>query len=137
MRKILELLFALLLAAVPLSAQSVPSSLSAIAEPHQVTFCELSKDPAAYDREVVRLTTFVTHGFEDFSLGEPNCLVLPSHFSIWLMYGGKVESNTAYCCPGETSQQTRAKPLTVEGIPIPLVEDPMFHQFTDLLEKER
>src|SRR5579862_3868646 len=115
--------------ATPLLAQSGSSS-----EPRQVTYCELSRDPAAYNHEVVRLTAFVTHGFEDFQMAGPDC---PTQgFSIWLMYGGKAESNTVYCCPGEVGRESRPESVTVEGIQIPLATDEKFRQFVDLLKKE-
>jgi hypothetical protein len=83
---------------------------------------------------VVRLTGFVTHGFEDFQIAEPTC---PTQgFSIWLTYGGKAESNTMYCCPGEAARGTRPEPLKVEGEQILLVDDQTFEHFTDLLKKE-
>jgi len=53
------------------------------------------------------------------------------------MYGGKAESNTAYCCPGESGAETRSEPLVVEGVQIPLISDGVFQQFTDLLKRER
>ncbi|MDP9339082.1 MAG: hypothetical protein M3P45_09460, partial [Acidobacteriota bacterium] len=37
-------------------------------EPLSVTYCDLAKDPKIYNHALVRLTAFVTHGFEDFSL---------------------------------------------------------------------
>ena len=104
-------------------------------EPRQLTYCELSRDPAAYNHQLVRLTAFVTHGFEDFQIAEPDC---PTQgFSTWLMYGGKAQSGTMYCCPGEGSRDTRNEPLEVEGIQVSLLEDRIFQQFTELLKKER
>jgi hypothetical protein len=82
MKNLLKLLFALLIGALPLAAQSVKASSDPVAEPREVTYCELAQDPAAYDRELVRLTAFVTHGFEDFQLAEPNCPNLPQNFSV-------------------------------------------------------
>ena len=99
-----------------------------------VTYCELSRNPAAYNHSFVRITTFATHGFEDFHLADPTCAT--EGFSVWVMYGGKAQSNTAYCCPGETGGKTRPQPLTVEGIRVPLVDDANFQRFTELLRKE-
>ncbi|HUO15152.1 MAG TPA: hypothetical protein VMX38_09205, partial [Verrucomicrobiae bacterium] len=79
-------------------------------------------------------SAFVTHGFEDFHVTEPDCPT--QNFSVWLMYGGKAESNTVYCCPGEAGRETRSDFLTVESIQIPLVNDPTFQQFIELLKKE-
>lgn len=132
-----KLLLILLIGISPLWAQSGKPASDAIQEAHKVTYCELAGDPAAYNHQLVRLTAFVTHGFEDFHLAEPNCATPSQHFSVWMMYGGKAESNTAYCCPGESSRETRPEPLTVEGVQIPLVNDPMFQQFTNVLKKEQ
>src|SRR5258708_31799135 len=137
MKNLLKLLFALSVGTFPLSAQSVQSSSEAASEPRKVTYCELAKDPAAYNHELIRITAFVTHGFEDFQIAEPNCVIPPEHFSVWGMYGGKAESDTAYCCPGETGRETRPDSLTVEGLQIPLANDPTFQHFTDLLKNEQ
>jgi len=51
------------------------------------------------------------------------------------MYGGKTQSDTAYCCPGEGTKE-RPESLTVEGVQIPLVDDLTFQKFTDLLNQE-
>ena len=137
MKHRLTLLFILLIGTLPLFAQTGKSSSNGIVEPRKLTYCELAKDPSAYNHELVRLTTFVTHGFEDFHIAEPNCATSQQHFSVWVMYGGKAESNTAYCCPGESSRETRPESLNVEGVQVPLVNDLMFQQFTDLLKKEQ
>jgi len=137
MNRLLKLLFALFIGTFPLAAQSAKPSAAAGEEPRKVTYCELATAPGAYNHELVRLTAFVTHGFEDFSLVEPNCAIPNQNFSIWVMYGGKVESNTAYCCPGETGRTARTESLMVEGVQIPLTSDVVFRQFTNLLSKER
>ena len=129
MRCLLKALVVFSFAALPSFAQT-----SSTPEQRHITYCELSKDPAPYDHQLVRLTAFVTHGFEDFQVGEPDC---PTQgFSIWLMYGGKAVSNTMYCCPGEASREARSESLRVEGVEVPLLEDQTFKQFADLLKKE-
>lgn len=130
----LEVLITLLVGASPVVAQTIGASGNDIPKPREVTYCELSRDPAAYNHALVRLTAFVTHGFEDFQVTGPDCPT--QHFSVWLMYGGKAESNTLYCCPGEAGRETRSDSLTVEGVQIPLVNDPTFQQFIELLKKE-
>jgi len=65
MKPSVELLLTLLIFALPLVAQIDKPSTNDIVEPHDVTYCELSKDPAAYNHQLLRLTAFVTHGFED------------------------------------------------------------------------
>jgi len=132
----LKLLFAFVIVASSASAQSAQaSSPEGVPEPLRITFCDLARDPGVYNHELVQVTAFVTHGFEDFQLNEPDCPVRPHHFSVWVMYGGNAESDTVYCCPGE-GQGTRSKSLTVEGIQVPLFEDQAFQDFTSLLKKE-
>jgi hypothetical protein len=134
MKTLTVLLFLLLICSSYLSAQTETAS-DRSAKPLNATYCEISKDPAAYNHKLVRLTSFVSHGFEDFQLFDLEC---PTQgFSIWLMYGGKAESNTAYCCPGEGGAGTRLQNLTVEGVEIPLVDNLTFHKFTDLISKEQ
>jgi len=52
------------------------------------------------------------------------------------MYGGKAESNTVYCCPGEAGEQERRQSLKIEGIDLPLLNDRAFRQFNDFLARE-
>jgi len=130
----LKVLIPVFIGALPVIAQTAGPSRNDISKPHEVRYCELSRNPSAYNHELVRLTAFVTHGFEDFQITEPDCPT--QRFSVWLMYGGKAESNTVYCCPGEAGRETRSDLLTVEGVQIPLVRDPTFQQFNELLKKE-
>ena len=119
---------------LPVSAQvNKPSEQR---EPLTTDFCELAKDPAAYNRRLLRITSIVTHGFEDFSLVGSSCAQLPYQFSVWVMYGGKAPSDTMYCCPGEPGHVDRPKNLSVENFEIPLVDNAVFHEFTALLDKE-
>jgi hypothetical protein len=105
MKHLLKALLTLVIGAFPILAQTSTSSENDNPKPQEVTYCELSRDPAAYNHELVRLTAFVTHGFEDFHVAQPVCPT--QHFSVWLMYGGKAESNTVYCCPGEGGREIR------------------------------
>jgi hypothetical protein len=134
MKHSLEVLLTLVIGAFPLLAQTEKPSGNDAANPREVTYCELSRDPAAYNHELVRLTAFVTHGFEDFHLADPTCHT--QGFSLWVTYGGKAQSDTTYCCPGESATKTRPEPLTIEGIQVPLVDDVIFKGFTNLLTKE-
>lgn len=103
--------------------------------PRQVSYCDIAADPAAYNHQFLRITAFVTHGFEDFHLVDPTCSY--DGFSVWVTYGGKAESNTAYCCPGEAGGGQRAKPLRIDETDLPLLGDDMFQRFTNLLAQER
>lgn len=71
-----------------------------------------------------------SHGFEDFSLFDPDCL---PWMGIWLEYGGTEKSGTMYCC-GVTASRSRPTPLKVEGIPVPLVKDEQFRSFDELIQ---
>src|SRR5579859_1773409 len=133
----LKALCILLVVASPATAQSLqPVQAEPPQEARNVTFCDLGKDPAALNHELVRLTAFVTHGFEDFTLADPGCPEMSNHFSVWLTFGGKAQSNTTYCCPGESAQATRHESLAIEGKQIPLVADATFESFTSLLKRE-
>jgi hypothetical protein len=100
-------------------------------EPIKISLCQLKSDPAAFNHKLVELTGFISHGFEDFTLGDPQC---PSWPGIWLEYGGTAASGTMYCC-GVTANRSRPKPLVVEKITIPLVDDERFREFDKLLQR--
>lgn len=134
MNRQLAVLFTLFIGVCPLLAQGGNPGSDSVPQPRQVTYCELSRDPAAYNHELIRITAFMTHGFENFHLADPNCAT--QDFSVWVMYGGKAESDTVYCCPGEGGGKTRSESLMVEGVQVPLVNNLTFQQFTDLLRKE-
>jgi hypothetical protein len=105
-------------------------------EPRTVIYCDLANDPAAYNHELIRITAFVTHGFEDFGIYDPSCQPTDTHFSLWLMYGGKAESGTIYCCPGEGTHSSRKEGLTIDGTKIPLANNKTFQGFRRLLNSE-
>jgi len=130
----IALVLTLAFAAFPLFAQTAKSLANDADTLQDATYCELSRDPAAYNHKLVRLTALVTYGFEDFYITDPDCHT--QGFSIWVMYGGIVQSGTMYCCPGEAASKRRPQPLTIEGIQIPLVEDATFKEFTGLLKRE-
>jgi hypothetical protein len=109
----------------------VTPAFTSVEEPQQVTACALKADPGTYNRRLVEVTGFVSHGFEDFSLFDPECL---PWMGVWLEYGGTAKSGTIYCC-GATASRHRPKPLTVEKIPIPLVRDDAFRRFDDAIQR--
>lgn len=98
-------------------------------EPLETTPCKLKNDPSAYNHKLVALTGFISHGFEDFTLFDPNCPYSPE---LWLEYGGTAASGTMYCC-GASNNRSRPGEMVVEGIPIPLVEDDLFRRFDKLI----
>ena len=133
----MKLFCTFVLATSPLAAQSAPSPTpDPKQEARNVSVCDIAKDPATFNHQLIRVTAFVSHAFEDFTLADPSCGAESRNFHIWLMYGSKTQSNTVYCCPGEGGAGPRSKPLSVEDIPIPLVSDSTFADFTELLRKE-
>jgi hypothetical protein len=95
----------------------------------EVTICKLQADPSKYNRKLVQVSGFLSHGFEDSGIFDPRC---ESRFSIWYEYGGKNVTGTMYCC-GLTSARTRPEQITVEGISIPLLADENFKTLDRLL----
>ncbi|HET8550041.1 MAG TPA: hypothetical protein VFL57_18655 [Bryobacteraceae bacterium] len=99
--------------------------------PEKVTVCGLVENAVAYDRQVVEVTGFVSHGFEDSTLFDPNC---NSRFAIWAEYGGTVTTGTIYCC-GVSPRRNRKRLLTIDGVPISLAADKHFRRFDRLLHQ--
>jgi len=100
--------------------------------PVEVSICQLKDEPAKYNHKLVKVTGFVSHGFEDFALSDPMC---KSRTGIWLDYGGPKASDTMYCC-GVVPGHTRPEVLSVEGITIPLVADDRFKEFDRMIKKK-
>lgn len=96
----------------------------------EVSVCDLQKDPAKYNQKLVKLTGFVSHGFEDFGVFDPSC---DSRNGIWLEYGGKKASDTMYCC-GVVPGHTRTHDVSVDGVSIPIVDDEQFKQLNALIK---
>jgi len=87
--------------------------------PVRVSFCELTKNPQAYDRRLVAVEGELSLGNEEFALygtGDSRC------GAIWLDIGGKLVSGTVYCCGGN-QDYSRPANLTIDGIEIPLSDD--------------
>lgn len=121
MRKLLGVLF-LLNAAV--------SGVCQVAT--KVSLCEIKQDPAAFNQQLVQVSVFVSHGFEEFSALDPECEFSPE---VWIEYGGKTSSGTVFCC-GATENVERGKNIKLEGIEIPLVRNDRFLGFDKLLRAE-
>ncbi len=99
-------------------------------QPEKVSACQLKANPTSYNHKLVEVTAFVSHGFEDFSLFNPECL---PWMGIWVEYGGTANSGTVYCC-GVTASRSRPHPLQVEGVSIPLAKDEQFRRFDELIQ---
>jgi hypothetical protein len=137
MRFPIGLILTAFLLAVPTTEQEKENPIAkSLKDARTVSYCDMVMNPGKFDRTLIRITGFVTHGFEDFSFGEPHCSIASDRFSVWLTFGGNVQSNTIYCCPGEWGNQRRGQPLKVDGVPVPLVEDKTLAQFQAVIEKE-
>lgn len=101
--------------------------------PAKVSVCDLILKRREFDRKLVELTTFVTHGFENFSVFDPECKV--DFQDIWLEYGGTLNSGTVYCC-GTGTEKKRKRSLTVEGITLGLITDRNLGKFNQLIESQ-
>jgi hypothetical protein len=99
-------------------------------EPVNVTVCELKANPPKYNHQLIRITGFVSHAFEDFTISDPSC---PSWPGVWLEYGGKSKSGTMYCC-GVTADRSRPKELVIEHISVPLIVGEQFHAFDKAIQ---
>jgi hypothetical protein len=86
--------------------------------------CRLQADPASYNHKLIQVTARVSHGFEHFTMSDARC----SSSSIWLDYGGTVNSDTIFCC-GSAAGAARGATLVVAGVTIPLVTDALFRRF--------
>jgi hypothetical protein len=100
-------------------------------DPQKVNICEVKNNPAAYNHKLIEVTAFISHGFEDFGIFDPDCNSLSG---IWLEYGGSEASGTMYCC-GVTGDRKRPQPLKIEGISLPLVADGSFREFDRLIQQ--
>ena len=101
-------------------AEIVPGSPPA---GEKVGVCALQSEPAAYNHKLIEMRGVVSHGFEDFTLSDPRC---KPRSGIWLEYGGRVNSETVYCC-GVKAPRDAA--LVVEGIATRLIDDALFRRF--------
>ncbi len=104
------------------------SLLSLGETPEKVAPCKLKNDPGAYNHKLVEIEGFISHGFENFTLFDPNCPYSPE---IWFDYGGTMASGTIYCC-GPSDARNRPKELVVDRIPVPLTDDDESHVRDDL-----
>jgi len=91
----------------------------------KVGVCTLQADPAAYDHKLLEVSGLVSHEFEHFMLSDSRCA---GRLTIWLEYGGTVNSDTVHCC-GVIAGRPRRGTLVVEGITVPMVEDDVFERF--------
>jgi hypothetical protein len=96
--------------------------------PLRVSLCEVKAHPENFLHKLVEFTATASHGFED-SMVEDSACSWPAHGpGVWMEYGGKRSTATMYCCGG-SPKANRDDILTVEGIPLDLVDDETFREF--------
>jgi hypothetical protein len=101
------------------------------AQPIKTTLCEIKKDPMAFNKKLVEVSGYATHGFEDSMFEDPACFEGSGRLGIWMEYGGTVATDTMYCCGVGPGNQKA--PLTIQGVPVPLVQDDLFKRFDTML----
>jgi hypothetical protein len=94
-------------------------------EPEKVTLCQLKSGPATFNHHLVEVTTFVSHGPDDFTLFDPTC---SAGTDVWLEVGGALAANA--------SDRTRPTERVVENIPVPLLDDQTFREFDQFIERD-
>jgi hypothetical protein len=119
-------------------AQTPPSSPPPAAqEPKDVTLCQLSQNPSAYNHALVKDSGTASQGFENFTFADSTCKPpTTDHFWPWMTYGGTMQSGTAYCCPGEGEKKERKQPIEVECVSVSLVNDGRLKRFMALLTQK-
>jgi len=90
----------------------------------KVSLCALQTDPAAYNHKIIDVRAVVSHGLNDFTLSDPRC---EPRSRVWLEYGGRVNSETEYCCGVKAGPRTAD--LVVEGVTTRLIDDALFRRF--------
>ena len=113
---------------------SAPLFAQQAEQPIKTTLCEIKKDPMAFNKKLVEVSGYGSHGFEDSMFEDPTCFWDDGRPGIWMEYGGTAATDTMYCC-GVTPSKEK-KPLIVQGISVPLVRDGIFTHFDDLLHSE-
>jgi hypothetical protein len=93
---------------------------------------DLTANPDKYDRRYVEVSAFISHGFEDFTLFDP---LGSDDTRVWGEYGGRVGSNTTYCCD-VTAESDRQHALTIDGITTRLVKDRRFRKFDRIIRSD-
>jgi len=101
--------------------------------PIETSICVLQKEPQAWNHKLVRVNGYATHGYEESSLVDPTCNSYVQGTPIWMEYGGLFSTGTTYF-GGGANTRLRAKPLSVEGILLPLADDANFKQLDSILQ---
>lgn len=87
--------------------------------PNEVSACDLVKDPAKYNQQLVRVRGKISIGFEDFSLQTHDCGGRLT--GIWLAYGG--DEPTPIISTANDRERRPGSLFKVDGIPVPLTRN--------------
>ena len=94
--------------------------------PVKATLCDIAANPEAFNHHLVEAHGIALHGFEVSEFHDPTCR--HTRPGIWIEFGGTQSTNTMYCC-GVAAKLTRPRPLVIDGIGPPLVDDSLFRDF--------
>ena len=97
-----------------------------------VTLCALRKNPERWDHKLIRVTAYVTHGYEESEIVDPACGDSRDGSEVWMEYGGQIGSGTMYF--GSASPRHREKDLVVEAVSLPLLNDAKFKTLDGMLQ---
>lgn len=100
----------------------------------KTTLCEIKRDPMAFNKKLVEVSGYATHGFEDSMFDDPTCFEGHGRLGIWMEYGGTSSVNTMFCCG--FSPSNKKKQLVVQDVEVPLVQDKLFDRFDTLLHSK-
>src|SRR5665213_961124 len=105
---------------------------SAAEAPSKVTVCDLLDHRKEWNRKLVQVSGFASHGFEDSGFSDPTCD--SRYLGLWMEYGGKLRTGTM--STASNLDRTDSRPMKVEGIEVPLTDDKMFRRFDDFLHSQ-
>lgn len=103
--------------------------------PKPVTICELTRNASSYESVRVQVTGMASRSFENFTISDAGC---PNNtgYGVWLEYGGKLSSESIFCCPGAGGVKVRSTPLTINGIETVIVKNRQFDRFRRLVHRK-
>jgi hypothetical protein len=103
-------------------------------QPIKTTLCQIKDAPMSFNKKLVEVAGYATHGFEDSMFEDPTCFESRRLPGIWMEYGGTVSTGTMFCC-GSTLKRSKNQ-IIVQGVSIPLVQDSLFEKLDSLLHLE-
>lgn len=94
--------------------------------PIEVSACDLVKDSAKYNQQLVRVRGKISIGFENFSLQTGDCG--KDLTGLWLAYGG--DEPTPIISTANDRERRPGSVLKIDGIPVPLTRNADLELFT-------